>query len=239
MPALVPPSLLAELQSLRAEDSDQTSKASHGNVILVAKIFSSISAFLLSILLVFLISIVPHVVDIIKKNFSNMEYSCCPPYQASPSTFQRCYRQLCFPLFFGLLYLQNSSLSKALFPHLLSIDAIQGDTNLSPCPLLFLGWLDLLLESTCSDKFNQQEFLKSHILLCSFRRNISLEALLKNTFGCREEVIGRRENLVKLKPSLLHYCRGINARGGTKTVCSPGPRNFTHYKRASGRSTVQ
>lgn len=61
----------------------------------------------------------------------------------------------------------------------------------------------MLPEPTHTDKFNQQEFLKSHILLCSFRRNMALEALFKNTFGSREEVTGRTENPVKLKPSLL------------------------------------
>lgn len=154
-----------------------------------------------------------------------MGYLCCPPHHLLHPPrllppFKDATGLLFFPLLFGLLYLQNSSLSKALFPHLLSKDAIQSNTNLSPCPLLFLGWLDLLLESTCTDKFNQQEFLKSHIFLCSFRRNMALEALLKNTFGSREEVTGRTENPVKLKPSLLLCCRGVTARGGIKTVCS-------------------
>lgn len=98
MPVLVPPSLLAELQSLCAEESDQTSKKTHGKCdsSCQVKIYSFISAFLLSILSVFSTTIVPHVVGIIKKNFSNMGYLCCPPHQvSSPSTsaapaFQRC-----------------------------------------------------------------------------------------------------------------------------------------------------
>lgn len=100
MPVLVPPSVLAELQSLGAADSDQTSKKPNGKChsSCQVKMFPFISAFLLSILPDFSISIVPHVVGIKKKNFSSMGYLCCSPHQVSSpstlvtSTFQICHR---------------------------------------------------------------------------------------------------------------------------------------------------
>lgn len=144
MLCLVPPSSLAELQSLRAEDGDQTSKKTHGkcDASCQVKIFSFfISAFVLSILPVFSISIVPRVVGI--KNKTPAWDTCVailtrfllhPPWLPLPS--KDVTGLICFPLLLGLLYLQNYSLSKAFSPHLLSEDAMQDDTNLSPCPLL-------------------------------------------------------------------------------------------------------
>lgn len=141
---LVPPSILAELQSLRAEDSDQTSKKTHGkcDASCQVKIFSFLSsAFVLSILPVFSISIVPHVVGIKKKTSPAWDTSVAltrfllhPPWLPLP--FKDATGLLCFSLLLGLLYPQNYSLSKALFPHHLYEDAMQDDMNLSPCPLL-------------------------------------------------------------------------------------------------------
>lgn len=64
MPVLVPSSILAELQSLCAEYSDQTSKKPHGKCdsSCQVKIFFFTSAFVVSNLSVFSINIVPCVV---------------------------------------------------------------------------------------------------------------------------------------------------------------------------------
>lgn len=109
MLCLVPPSSLAELQSLRAEDGDQTSKKTHGkcDASCQVKIFSFfISAFVLSILSVFSISIVPRVVGI--KNKTPAWDTCVailtrfllhPPWLPLPS--KDVTGLICFPLLLG------------------------------------------------------------------------------------------------------------------------------------------
>lgn len=128
MPVLVPPSILAELQSLGTADSDQTSKKPNGKChsSCQVKMFPFISAFLLSILPDF-----PSVLSLmwwaLKRKTSPAWDTCValltrfplhPPWL--PLLFKYATGLLCFPLLFGLLYLQKSSPSKALFPHLLS-----------------------------------------------------------------------------------------------------------------------